>query len=152
MKSSNKLILMLALFSLNTSSYAVFEWLSTQPQLLFKNVSPVMFTLTILTSTGESFKTNLEVRDFVGRSKTEPCSDMKINVDLPMQQEVKPGVYPFSADDLKYWPGAGFTCYRFEIVYGKTVYSSGNILLSWDEANKTYTAANPNEFRFYFKV
>jgi hypothetical protein len=59
------------------------------------------------------------------------------------EAELVPGDYPFGANTFNEYPGPGFTCFKMDFYIKGRLYSTGNIQLTWNTANRNYMDASP---------
>ena len=102
-----------------------------------------LFTLNVITRSGRTVKTKVGEADYVGTSQTAPCSDLRLLATGYGNAVIKPGSYPFGADNFAAYPGPGFTCFKMDFKIKGKIYSTGNIQLTWNTANSSYVDANP---------
>lgn len=102
-----------------------------------------LFTLNIMTRSGRAVKTKIGEADYIGTSQSAPCSDLRLFTSGYGELELKPGAYPYGADNFNDYPGPGYTCFKMNFYIKEKMYSTGNIQLTWSAANHSYIDANP---------
>jgi hypothetical protein len=139
-----------------TSTANASIWLasaSATPRANLHDLSPVIVTFHAFSD--HAFSAEYIEEDFIGTSASAPCTDLK-----PIMPALNPDLYGnFNDDTLKLTSqqivaeyGSALTCIKTSFYMGKShnVYTTGNILLLWDENSSTYTAATPNKVSIDF--
>lgn len=89
-----------------------------------------------------------------GTSKSDPCSDLQVIRDVhsssqyPWTQE--PGSWYYDSGSFEYSMGGGLTCFKMNFYYQHKLYTTGNVLLTWDSNSEQYVYANPNQTVVHF--
>ncbi|MDR3476455.1 MAG: hypothetical protein P4M14_00305 [Gammaproteobacteria bacterium] len=146
MKSSLKFLLSSLLIGLFCAPAFAFHF----SHAMKNNHSIALFNFIVTTSDGRPFQAFVEQKEYVGRSTTQPCSDLTLYTNEKFEAEIEPVQTTVSSDDFVYYPGPGYSCFRGDMIIAGKTYSTGNIQVVWDSVNQAYVDANPKEVAIHF--
>jgi hypothetical protein len=147
MKYFQTLVIAASIIATSTASAAVWKG-ALYPRTNLHDLSSVIVTVHMFSD--HPYSAEYIEADYIGSSASAPCSDLK-----SVTQGITPDLYGnFNDDTFKLTSqqlveeyGTALTCIKttFTMRNSHNVYTTGNILLLWDENSNTYTAATPNK-------
>jgi hypothetical protein len=147
MKHFQALIIAASIIATTTASAAAWKG-AASPRTNLHDLSSVIVTVHMFSD--HPYSAEYIEADYIGSSASAPCSDLK-SVTQPVSPDLygnfNDDTFKLSSQQLVDEYGSALTCIKttFTMRNSHNVYSTGNILLLWDEHSNTYTAATPNK-------
>ena len=105
----------------------------------------VLGTTTSITPNNEPLAYD-SVAFLVGYSVVAPCSDLQVVREIHNDNEKSHPIEPMTMEatsDGYLSFGSGLTCFKVDSFVDAKQYSTGNIMLTWEESTHEYTAMSP---------